>query len=57
MLSEKQLLQVVPVARSTLQNWVRDGLFPKPVAVGPVRKMWFRDEVAAWQDEKAATRQ
>jgi predicted DNA-binding transcriptional regulator AlpA len=57
MISEKQLLQIVPIARSTLQSWVRDGQFPKPVAVGPARKMWFQDEIAAWQEAKAATRQ
>jgi prophage regulatory protein len=52
MMSEKQILDLLPIARSTLQNWERDGLFPKSVPVGKNRKAWFQDEVIAWQKEK-----
>jgi prophage regulatory protein len=56
MLTERQVLEVVPAARSTLQQWVRDGSFPKPVQIGPARKAWFADEIVDWQRARADTR-
>ncbi|MFZ2080895.1 MAG: AlpA family phage regulatory protein [Xanthobacteraceae bacterium] len=56
MLSEKQILDRIPSARSTLQDWVDDGLFPKPVQIGPNRKAWYEDEVVAWQKRREAVR-
>jgi len=52
MLSEKQILDRLPVARSTLQQWEKDRLFPKSVPIGPNRKAWYEDEVAAWQKQR-----
>jgi predicted DNA-binding transcriptional regulator AlpA len=52
MMSEKQILDLLPIARSTLQNWEKDGLFPKSVPIGKNRKAWYADQVAAWQKEK-----
>jgi predicted DNA-binding transcriptional regulator AlpA len=54
MLSERQILDLLPIARSTLQQWEKSGDFPKAVMIGPNRKAWFADEVAAWQAAKAA---
>lgn len=54
MLSERQILDLLPIARSTLQAWEKDGNFPKSVTIGPNRKAWFADEVAEWQAKKAA---
>jgi prophage regulatory protein len=56
MLSEKQILDRLPIARSTLQKWESDGLFPKSVQIGPNRKAWYKDEVAAWQKQCEAVR-
>ena len=52
MLSEKQILDRIPIARSTLQNWENEGHFPKSVQIGPNRKAWYEDEVVAWQKQK-----
>ena len=52
MITEKQVLGLIPVARSTLQAWVQAGTFPKPVAIGPHRRAWFAADVAAWQRER-----
>jgi prophage regulatory protein len=49
MISEKRVLELIPIARSTLQAWVKDDTFPKPVPIGARRNAWFADEVAAWQ--------
>jgi prophage regulatory protein len=54
MMSEKQILDLLPIARSTLQNWEKEGLFPKSVMIAPNRKAWYADEVAAWQNDRKA---
>jgi prophage regulatory protein len=54
MLSERQILDLLPIARSTLQQWEKHGNFPKAVMIGPNRKAWFADEVIAWQEKRVA---
>ena len=34
MISEKDILDLLPIARSTLQHWIADGEFPKPIHIG-----------------------
>ncbi len=43
-----QVLARVPVGRSTLWLWVRDGRFPKPIKLGPMTTAWRASDVAAW---------
>jgi prophage regulatory protein len=52
MISEKQILDLLPIARSTLQNWEKERKFPRSVKIGDNRKAWFEDEVIAWQKRK-----
>jgi prophage regulatory protein len=54
MLSERQILDLLPIARSTLQQWEKRGDFPKAVMIGPNRKAWYADEVAEWQNKRKA---
>ena len=56
MLSEKQILDRLPIARSTLQKWEKEKLFPKSVPIGPNRKAWYEDEVVAWQKQRESAR-
>jgi prophage regulatory protein len=49
MLSEKQVLALFPIARSTLWRMERRGEFPKGTYVLANRKFWFEDEIAAFQ--------
>ncbi|WP_445215499.1 helix-turn-helix transcriptional regulator [Bradyrhizobium sp. Pa8] len=49
MLTAEQVLAMIPVSRTTLFRMERDGLFPKGRAIGLHRKLWFKDEVVAWQ--------
>jgi predicted DNA-binding transcriptional regulator AlpA len=50
MLTEKQVLAILPFARSTLWRMEKDGRFPKgSYPLKTRRKFWFADEVAAWQ--------
>ena len=50
MLSEKQVLAIVPVGRSTLWRLEKGGRFPKSTYISPNRRVWFADEIIAWQE-------
>jgi predicted DNA-binding transcriptional regulator AlpA len=54
MLSERQILDLLPIARSTLQQWEKQGLFSKSRIIGPNRKAWFEDEIIEWQSKRQA---
>jgi prophage regulatory protein len=49
MLTAEQVLELIPISRTTLFRLERDELFPQGQAVTPHRKLWFKDEVVAWQ--------
>jgi prophage regulatory protein len=50
MLSEKQVLQLVPVSRSTLLRMEKAGRFPRSTYISPNRRIWFEDEIVGWQN-------
>ena len=50
MLSEKQVLAIVPVGRTTLYRMERAGRFPRSTYISPNRRVWFEDEIVAWQE-------
>ncbi len=50
MLNEKQLLKIVPVGHATLWRLVKAGKFPKGSLISANRKIWFEDEILAWQN-------
>ena len=41
------LLTVVPIGRSTIWLWAKQGRFPKPFKYGAIT-LWKRDEVLEW---------
>ena len=49
MLTERMVLDLVPISRTTLYRLERAGKFPRSVYVSPNRRFWFRDQVIAWQ--------
>ena len=49
MLNEKQVLKIIPISASTLYRMEKIGRFPKSTYVSPNRRLWFEDEVVAWQ--------
>jgi prophage regulatory protein len=51
MLSEKQVLAIIPVGHTTIWRMVKKGQFPKPTFISPNRCFWFEDVVLAWQNE------
>ena len=50
MLREKQVLEIVPVGRTTLYRMAKAGRFPKSTYITPNRRVWFEDEIIAWQN-------
>jgi predicted DNA-binding transcriptional regulator AlpA len=51
MLNEKQVRAIVPVGHTTLWRLEKAGRFPKSTYISPNRRIWFEDEIAAWQNE------
>lgn len=51
MLTTEQVLAMIPISRTTLFRLERDGLFPRGQLLTPHRKLWFKDEVIAWQKD------
>jgi prophage regulatory protein len=50
MLNEKLVLAIVPLGRSTLLRMEREGKFPKSTYISANRRIWFEDEIVAWQN-------
>ena len=50
MLNEKQVLQIIPVGRTTLYRMEKAGRFPRSTYISPNRRVWFEDEIIAWQN-------
>jgi prophage regulatory protein len=50
MLSEKQVLEIVPVGRTTLYRMEKAGRFPKSTYLSPNRRVWFESDIIAWQN-------
>ena len=51
-LREKHILKLLPVAHSTLWDWVRDGHFPAPIKLSEKVTVWSQTEVDAWLASK-----
>jgi predicted DNA-binding transcriptional regulator AlpA len=50
MLNEKQVLEIVPVSRTTLFRMEKAGKFPRSTYISPNRRIWYEDEIVAWQN-------
>jgi predicted DNA-binding transcriptional regulator AlpA len=49
MLTEQEVLALVPFSRSTLWRREREGSFPRGSYISANRKIWFADDIAGWQ--------
>lgn len=50
MLNETQVLEIIPVSRTTLFRMGKAGRFPQGTYISPNRRVWFEDEIVAWQE-------
>ncbi|MFW2178510.1 MULTISPECIES: helix-turn-helix transcriptional regulator [unclassified Moraxella] len=46
----KQILQLVPIGKTTLYKLVKQGKFPQPIKLGENTTVWRNAEVLAWLD-------
>lgn len=44
----REVLQLVPVKKSSLFRWVQLGQFPAPYRIGPRASAWSRRQVLEW---------
>jgi prophage regulatory protein len=56
MLTITEVLGIVPVSRATLFRMERDGTFPPSTYISANRRIWFADEISAWQEALPAHR-
>ena len=47
-LRRKQVESRIGLLRSTIYQYVKDGVFPKPVPLGPRAVGWLESEVSEW---------
>lgn len=45
LLRVKQVLEVIPVAKSTIWQWVKEDRFPKPIKLGGKTTVWKMSEI------------
>lgn len=50
----KTLCELLGVTRITLWRWVRRGIFPRPVQLGPNTKGVPKEDFDAWMDARRA---
>jgi len=55
-LRRRQVEKRTGLGRSSLYKLISDGLFPKPVKLGPRTAAWVESEVDAWAAERVARR-
>jgi predicted DNA-binding transcriptional regulator AlpA len=51
MLNEAQVRALVPIGHATLWRLEKAGRFPKSTYISPNRRVWFEDQIAAWQSQ------
>ena len=49
MLTEKQVLDIVPLSRTTLYRMEKAGKFPRSTYISANRRIWYEDEIVNWQ--------
>jgi predicted DNA-binding transcriptional regulator AlpA len=49
MLTESELLELLPFSRSTLYSMMKRNQFPRGTFISENRRIWFLDEVVGWQ--------
>lgn len=52
----KQVEQRVALSRTTIYDMVRNGTFPKPIALGAGSVGWVESEVTDWLNERISKR-
>jgi predicted DNA-binding transcriptional regulator AlpA len=51
MISITELLERIPISRTTLDKMVKEGTFPRPYPIRPTKFGFFLDDVVNWQKQ------
>jgi predicted DNA-binding transcriptional regulator AlpA len=51
MLNEKQVLDIVPLSRTSIYRLEKAGKFPRSTYISANRRIWYEDEIVSWQAE------
>jgi len=43
-----QILPYLPIAKTTVENWVKQGKFPAPVKLSATVTAWRNEDIHAW---------
>lgn len=54
MLTDKELGEQVPISSRHRDRLIEKGEFPAPIYISPNRRVWFEQDIIAWQRERAA---
>ena len=49
--------QLTSLAKSTINLWVTQGKFPKPISLSPTIKVWRTEQIESWINQLADTAQ
>lgn len=49
----KEVSQLTTIAKSTLNLWVTQGKFPKPITLSPTIKAWRAQELLDWIESQS----
>jgi len=52
-----QLLPFLPIAKSTVEKWVKEGRFPAPVKLSPTVTCWKNEDIHNWLNGLATMQQ
>lgn len=52
MLRAKQVLELVPISKSTLYQWIKDGKFPAPIKLSERCSVWRSEDIQLFLDGK-----
>ena len=55
MLEFDEVLEIIPVSRSTLVRMLARGTFPPGHYLSPNRRVWYEDDILAWQQKLNTT--
>ena len=51
-----EVLDRVGVSRPTIYRWMREGTFPKQIAIGANSVVWLELDITKWMDQRIGAR-
>ena len=50
-----EVIRRVGVSRPTIYRWMREGTFPKQIAIGANSVVWLESDVTKWMEDQMAS--